>query len=75
MSREQTDVASSETSIRCVFANSENMLLGWSEDVGRRSSVGRSPSMIAGCARSVESYTVYAFLNQVALRASSPKPG
>ena len=48
-------VASSDTFIRCVFPNSAKMLLGWSLDMGWRSSVGRSPSMIAGWARSVES--------------------
>ena len=55
MSREQIEVASSETFIRCVLANSEKMLFGWSDDVGSLSSEGRLPSMIAGCARSVES--------------------
>ena len=55
MSREQIDVASSETFMRCVLANSEKMLFGWSEEVGSLSSDGRLPSMIAGCARSVES--------------------
>ena len=55
MSREQMDVASSETFMRCVLANSEKMLFGWSEEVGSLSSDGRLPSMIAGCARSVES--------------------
>ena len=54
-SREQTDVASSETFSRWVLANSEKMLFGWSAEIGRRSLAGRSPSMIAGCARSVES--------------------
>jgi hypothetical protein len=51
-------VASSETFSRCVFANSEKMLFGWSAEVGRWSFSGRLPSMIAGWARSVESYTV-----------------
>ena len=55
MSREQTVVASSDTFIRWVLPNSEKMLLGWSEEVGSLSSVGRLPSMIAGWARSVES--------------------
>ena len=55
MSREQTLVASSSTFIRCVFANSEKMLFGWSEEIGCLSLSGRLPSMIAGCARSVES--------------------
>ena len=53
--REQTVVASSDTFSRCVFANSEKMLFGWSPDVGSLSSSGRLPSMIAGWARSVES--------------------
>jgi hypothetical protein len=54
-SREQMLVASSETFSRCVFANSEKMLFGWSEEVGSLSLSGRLPSMIAGWARSVES--------------------
>ena len=48
-------MASSSTFIRCVFANSEKMLFGWSEEIGCLSFSGRLPSMIAGCARSVES--------------------
>ena len=54
-SREQTEVASSDTFSRCVLANSEKMLFGWSAEVGSLSLAGRLPSMIAGCARSVES--------------------
>ena len=54
-SREQTEVASSLTFMRWVLANSEKMLFGWSEEIGCRSLAGRSPSMIAGWARSVES--------------------
>ena len=54
-SREQTAVASSSTFMRCDFANSEKMLFGWSEEIGCLSFAGRSPSMMAGCARSVES--------------------
>jgi hypothetical protein len=54
-SREQMLVASSETFSRCVFANSEKTLFGWSDEVGSLSSSGRLPSMIAGWARSVES--------------------
>ena len=54
-SREQTLVASSSTFMRCVFANSEKMLFGWSAEIGWWSFSGRLPSMIAGCARSVES--------------------
>ena len=48
-------VASSETFSRCVLPNSEKMLFGWSADVGSLSFSGKLPSMIAGCARSVES--------------------
>ena len=48
-------VASSDTFSRCVLPNSEKMLFGWSADVGSLSFAGRLPSMIAGCARSVES--------------------
>ena len=55
MSREHTEVASSETFIRCVLPNSEKMLFGWSPEIGWWSCSGRLPSMIAGCARSVES--------------------
>src|SRR5918993_495776 len=49
------EVASSLTFIRWVLANSAKMLFGWSEEIGCLSFAGRSPSMIAGCARSVES--------------------
>ena len=52
---EQTDVASSDTFIRCVLPNRAKMLFGWSEDVGSLSFDGQLPSMIAGWARSVES--------------------
>src|SRR5262245_56986944 len=38
--REQTDVASSETCMRCVLPNSEKMLLGWSAEVGSLSFAG-----------------------------------
>jgi hypothetical protein len=54
-SREQTEVASSETCRRWLFANSEKMLFGWSDETGILSYSGRLPSMIAGWARSVES--------------------
>jgi hypothetical protein len=54
-SREQIVVASSDTFSRCVLANSEKMLFGWSAEVGSLSLAGRFPSMIAGWARSVES--------------------
>ena len=55
-SREQTEVASSRhVHAGAVLANSEKMLFGWSAEIGSRSFAGRSPSMIAGCARSVES--------------------
>ena len=48
MSREHTEVASSDTFMRWVLPNSEKMLLGWSPEIGCLSSVGRLPSMIAG---------------------------
>ena len=54
-SGEQTEVASSLTFIRWLLANSVKMLFGWSEGIGCLSFAGRSPSMIAGWARSVES--------------------
>ena len=54
-SRGQTEVASSDTFSRCDFAKSVKMLFGWSDEIGSLSRAGRLPSMIAGCARSVES--------------------
>ena len=54
-SRGQTDVASSSTFSRCDLAKIVKMLFGWSDEIGCLSFAGRLPSMIAGCARSVES--------------------